>query len=321
MLDQLRALIGRLRPTPLDPGIEQLLAHAIEQIDPRLKAFGNYPRAYRPAISTAADYAASLADTLPDFIDLSPGSYASEPLLHALFGDVETIYSTVRDSSEIRHYCQQYGKPAGGELFALMGMRRHEKCVFGHEMRGDVVQQDVKQTMVYFEGHTLTLPAPSREAFREKLERHFFDSLIHSFAEQLAQTVARRHELETQRDILLARLRSEGAEARGLEQKLQAIRHELSGLESEFALQNYSRLINAYIDKRHDYLRIEQQAMPIDMRGVMRQSDERLAGSFTFCDLIGRDRRRWTLQPVRLVVAELQQAMNCGSGPERWMEI
>ncbi len=321
MLELLRAVVTRLTPQPLDPRIERLLRRAVEQIDPRLQSFGNYPHAYRSAITGAAEYAAKLARTLPPSLDLSPQQYAREPLLHALFSDVEAIYSAVRDSSEIKHYCREHGKPQGGELFALMGMRRHEKTVFGREMNGDVVQQDVQQTMVYFDAHILTLPSPDYGQFMQQLELHLFDSLIRSFQQQMQQAQELRHELEAERDLLAARQRCGHSLATEEREKLEAIRHQLGILADNHALTNYSRLLGEFMEQRQHYLRLEREDIPIDMRGVRRESRERLAGTFVFYDLIGRDRRRWTLYPVRLPVDELADAMHCSETPERWLKI
>ncbi len=320
MFTLLRTLLGRLSSPPLDPRIESLVARAVEQIDPRLKSFSNYPCAYRPAIIMAMQYAKQLAASLPEPIDLSPSRFAQQPLLHALFTSTEGIYCTVRESQEIKNYCREHGKPAGGELFALMGMRRREKTVFGRELSGDMVQPDVQQTMIYFEAHTLMLPTTNRDEFRSRLETHLFDSLIKSLRDQIAQAVAQRHELEVERDIIAAHRHSAGGREGGVEEKLQAIRRQLKTLDEEYSLGNYSALMNQFFDEREQYLRLEQKELPIDMRGVMRDSKGRLAGRFVFYDLVGRDRRRWTLCPVRLPVEELQQAMHCGSEKERWME-
>jgi hypothetical protein len=321
MMDLLRALIARFTPQPLDPRVEQLLARAIEGVDPRLKAFGNYPRSYRPAITRATRYATKLAGSLPPCIDLSPARFAQEPLLHALFSDVAAIHQTVRDSREIKQYCREHGSPQSGEIFALMGMRRHEKSVIGREMKGDEVQPDVQQTMVYFDDHTLTLPSTSPESFMQRLEENLFDSLMHSFGEQLAQALAQKSELETERDILVARQRSSQSSDEEMQEKIPAIRRQLQKLDDEYALNNYSELLNRFMDERQQYLRLERREIPIDMRGVMRESSGRLAGRFTFYDLIGRDRRRWTLCPVRLPVDELYEAMHCAGTQERWLEI
>jgi hypothetical protein len=320
MLDHLREFIRHLSPQPLDPHVEQLVTRAIEQVDPRLKSFNNYPRAYIPAITAVSRYVKELAATLPECIDLSPSFYAQQPLLHALFSDVGGIYNTVRESHEIKAYCREQGKPEGGELFALMGMRRHQKTVFGRQINGESVQQDVQQTMVYFDAHTLSLPAESREQFGERLEAHLFNSLIKSLSEYIAEGIGRRHDLEIERDILASRLRGAPSEKVELEAQLAQLREQLEPLSYEFELSRYGKLFDAFMAEPQQHLRLEQCEMPIDMRGVMRESTDRLAGRFIFYDLVGRDRRRWTLCPVRLSVDELQQAMHCGSDRERWME-
>lgn len=321
MVKLLQLLFGRLLPQPLDAHIELRVTQAVEQIDPRLKSFSNYPRAYRQAVTTATEYARKLAASLPDFIDLSPGRFAQDPLLHALFTDVEAIYSTVRESQQLKSYCSDHSRPQSCELYALMGMRRKEKTVFGRELNGEMVQQNVQQTLVYFEGHTLMLPSPDRKEFVAKLEQLLFDSLIKSLTEQIAQRVMQRRELEIERDTIVLRLRSVSTDETEQKQKLQAIRRELKLLDKEYSLGNYSALLDKFMDERQQYLRLERREVPIDMRGVMRESTERLAGHFVFHDLIGRDRRRWTLYPVRISVDELQQAMECRCDRERWMEI
>ena len=224
MLDLLRTLIGRLTPKPLDPHIERLLARAVGQIDPRLKSFSNYPRAFVPAITIASDYAKELADALPDSIDLSPGQFSQQPLLHALFSDVDTIYNTVLESREITNYCGEHGKPQSGELFALMGMRRVEKTGLGREMNGELIQQDVQQTLITFEAHTLTLPSVNREEFKARLETDLFDSLMKTLSDEICRGVMQRRELETERDILASRLRSHAPEKEKTEAKLIQVR-------------------------------------------------------------------------------------------------
>ncbi len=319
MMKLLQAIIGRIAPQPLNPELEGLIAEAVERIDPRLKAFGNCPRAYRPAIGTALEYAESLVTELPSPLCICPSNFAREPMLHSLFAGVESIFSTVSESREVKVHCQQYGKPDSDELFALMGMRRHEKHVFGRELRGDVVQQDVQQTVVYFDSHTLILPSLSEAQLRQNLKLHLVNSLMESFHELVAEALNNRRELEVERDTLVAHLRSK-ADAQQ-EERLQAVRQQLTGLNSEYALTNFPRLLENFVDEREKYLRLELREIPIDMRGVMRESDERLAGKFTFFDLIGRDRRCWTLCPVRLSVKELQHAMHCDTDRERWLDI
>jgi hypothetical protein len=321
MLNLLRALFGRPSTYSRDPRIVSLVARAVEQIDPRLKSFGNYPRAYLPAITAASRYVSELVAALPDCIELRPSGYAQVPQLHALFSDVEAIYNTVRESKEIKAYCREQGKPQGGELFALMGMRRHQKTGFGPQLSGEDLLHDVQQSIVYFDTHTLTLPSVNSDEFKEKIERHLFDSLIKSLSEHIATGVRQRQELETERDMLASHLRSHPQRSEEMEGKLLQLRAQIDRLNSEYVLSNYYRSFETVMAMPQQYLSLEQCEMPIDMRGVMRESEERLAGNFVFYDLVGRDRRRWTLCPVRLPVEELGDAMHCGSEKERWMEM
>lgn len=321
-MPNLLSLFARWLPQSLDPERKQRLLHAIKIIDPRLQAFGNYPRAYLQSVEQAYSYAEQLAARLPEPILLSPRQFASDPLLHAIFSDVSTIHNMVRESREIKQYCHRHGRPEGGELFALMGMRRHEKVVFGRELRSDEVQQDVQQTMVYFEAHTLSLPVAQREEFDARLLQHLFDSLLQSFRGQISDGLQQKREMEVERDILIARGHSHQPLNGGEEARLDAVRRELARLEQEYVLSRYPAMLADFVERRQEHLRLEQKEIPIDMRGVQRESDDRLAGRFTFYDLIGRDRRRWTLYPVRLPVDELSDVIRGGGrGNERWMQL
>jgi hypothetical protein len=323
MTSLLQSLIGRLIPKRLDEQTGVLLERAIDLIDPRLKSFGNYPRAYIPSIIAASDYARQLVAALPESILLSPSKYAQDPLLHALFHDVAAIYSSVHESGEITRYAQEQVLPEGGEVFALMGMRRDEKTVFGREVNGEFVQSDVQQTLVSFSSHTLLLPCGSQEELIAKLEAHFFDSLIRSLATAIDLGVSQVRDLETSRDMLSSRLRGQSPQTEELRVELEKVRQQLASVQHDYELTRYYRIFEAFMDVAPEYLRLEQCEIPIDIRGVMRESSNRLAGRFVFCDLVGRDRRLWTLWPVRLPVDELQRFMRSSSSEEseRWMEI
>lgn len=300
-----------------------LLDRAVDLIDPRLKSFGNYPRAYIPAITAARDYARQLVTVLPESILLSPDRYAQDPLLHALFHDVAAIYSCVHESGEITCYAREQQLAEGAEVYALMGMRRNEKKVFGKELNGEFVQSEVQQTLICFNSHTLLLPSSSQDELQEKLENHFFDSLMKSLAVAIDLGQNQIRDLETKRDILSSRLRGQSSHPHELGTELENVRQQLKSVQYDYALPRYYRIFEAFMDVAPEYLKIERCEIPIDIRGVMRESSNRLAGRFSFCDLIGRDRRKWTLCPVRLPVDELQQFMYSGASEEseRWMEI
>jgi hypothetical protein len=179
----------------------------------------------------------------------------------------------------------------------------------------------VQQTLVYFDDHTLSLPSVSREELRARIETDLFESLILSLRDYIAAGVRRRQELETERDILASRLRSHPTGQETLAAQLQQVQQQLQPLSREWILANYHQHFAEFMRQPHQHLRLERCDILIDMRGVMRDSEERLAGNFIFYDLVGRDRRVWTLCPLRLPLAELQPALQDGCNKERWMEI
>lgn len=308
----LQDLLGRVLPKPPDTYVEQMVLRAVVAIDPRLKSFGNYPRAYRASISTAIEYARQLAESLPECIELDPAHYADEPLLHALFSDVGIIRTIVRDSEEIQEYCRKYGEPERGEVFSLMGMCRQEKTVFGREMDGDVIKQDVRQTLISFESHTLYTPTADKAEFREKLVEYFFDYFIGIFAKQMKLQQAKKKELEMERDTLIAQSRMHASQAgKNYEEKLAETRKQLEELSKSCVLTNYAKWLKEYIENLEQEIYLEEKTIPIDMRGVMRESNDRLSGRFVFHDLKSSDSRIWSLCPVKLPVAAFKLEMKC----------
>lgn len=320
MLKAFRQWLGRLRPAPPGPTLTARIQRAIEHIEPRLKFFSSYPRAYQHSIQLACQHSAALGTSLPPVLTLSPEAFAQEPLVHALFNNTEAMHNMIGDSRDIRDYCRQYGRPPEGHLYALMGVRRREKEVIGTVLNGDNLQHEEQHTLVYFESHTLSLPCTSEKELTELIEQHLFDSLINSLQDHITGINAERQQLQTERDSLVARLRAQQAPLNA-EQKLQHLRERLAELDAHYDLNHYHKLFDEFMAQAPQHLRLELNEIPIDMRGVKRNSDDRLAGRFTFHELVGRDRRRWTLIPVCLPVAKFQDAMQCGSGTERWMEI
>lgn len=317
----LRNMLGRLFPKPLDPYLEQLVHRTVDKIDPRLKSFSNFPHAYSQSVSAAYDYAKGLANSLPAYVELSPAQYANDPLLHSLFSDVRSINSMVSESRDIQEYCHAFGPPVGGEMYALMGMRRREKSEIGSEMDGDVIRQDVQHTVIYFESHTLGVPSASKEEFEKKLVEHFFDSIIDNFSNKIKQKQIKKKEMELERDTLIAHTRRSVQQDADQEKKLEELRTELESLSREYSLSNYPKLMKQCINGCNNILYMEHKNIPIDMRGVMRESSDRLGGVFEFCDLIGRDRRCWSLCPVHFSIDVFKSDLKCSTDKARWMEI
>lgn len=289
-------LFGQKQQAPdLLPAID----HAITSVEPLLKQVSGYPDAYVAPVSTALAYAHSLATSLPGPLTINRESYASDPLVHALFPSIESVTEAMSSSLPLQTHLSQ--SPAEGELYALMGMRRFEKNVVGMQLSGQLVQHDVIQNMVYFTSHTIDNPAPSEAQAREKIAMSFFDRLIAKVAQRIAQRKQGQQALLQEKDLLVAQLRSADEAARpALEEKLVRLIDRLQAAVGTLELERYQEDFAAILLDPAQHLRLEQTPIKLDSMGIRRPDEDTTQGSvIVFDDLIGYDRRNWTVTLVR----------------------
>lgn len=282
---------GRPADTP------ELLAaveRAVTRVEPRLKLEGGYPGRYREAVGHALAYCRALAARVPGPINVDRESFARDPLVHALFPSVQEVRAAMCVSQAMRDYRKAY--PDAGEVYALMGMRRNEKQVFGMEMEGETLRRDVPQQVVYFSDHTLADPAPTEAEARERLAWGLFDSLMGHVARRVEGRRQEQAALEAARDELVARLRASAVVARpALESELREVLRQSQRLTAALDLGQYGKDFKAVLLKPERHLYLESSTFYLDEMGIRREA----AGTaVTFCDLFGRDRRRWTVTLV-----------------------
>jgi hypothetical protein len=222
-------------------------------------------------------------------------------------------------SQAMRDYRKAYPDASG--VYALMGMRRREQKLFGMEMQGDTLKRDVPQEVVYFADHTLADPAPSEAEARERMAWGFFDSLMAHVTRRVAARQEERTALEQEKDELLARMRgAPDALREELEPRWRDLLARLQALHQELDLRQYGEDFDAVLlcPERHLYL--EETAMVLDDMGIRR--GENGGDRVEFCDLIGRDRRRWTVTLVHCghLAGEPTLAERLDTG-QRWLGV
>jgi len=279
---------------------EQLsyIERAVSIVEPLLKQSHKYPNAYRKSVLTALEYAHSLAQNVPGPVEIDLEAYARDVFVHAILPSMDTVSEAFNTSLSMQHYLHQHS--ATGGIFALMGMRRHEKVIMGMEMTGQLIQRDVPQRVVYFTSHTIENPAPTEELTKKKITNSFFDRLVEIVAKRVA---LRKQDIQIElheKDILLAELHTADAGARP------ALQAALSNMLSNMQKSTNFLYFNNYIDIFEDvllnpeqHLRIKQCSVSLDSMGIKQKDGEMERGNpIIFNDLIGFDRRNWTVAMV-----------------------
>jgi len=267
---------------------------AVDKVEPRLKRFGNYPDGYLKPVAHAIEYAHALAAKVPGPISVTLDSYAADPLVHALFHLPEDLQSAFDASRAMDEFQRQ--NPSVTEVYGLVCMRRNIKKMFGMEMRGDILRRDVDQEAVYFTDFTLAEPGLTEAESRQRIAEGFFKSLVGHVANRISALKTERARDEIERDEWLSRMRGAKLEAHAEAQAgLEAVLRRLTESVHDLELGRYHHHFEAVLLNPEKFLYLEQTEMNLDSMGIVRKPNAAGSDEIEFCDLIGRDRRRWTV--------------------------
>ncbi len=292
----LRNLLGLERQKEL-PGLASAIERAVNRVEPHLKQTGGYPKAFHKPIASALEYSRSLAAIIPGPVEINRAAYVQVPFVHALFPSVDFIHEGLCSSLAMRDFHAQ--NPASREVYALMGMRRWEKNSLGMELHGQVLRRDVLQHIVYFTNHTLENPSTSIEETRELISWSIFDKLIDLVAKRIEARKQEKSDLLRQNDLLMARLHEANEQTRPA--LAEEVDNMLSKIQKHVALLDlhlYVHDFEAVLLNPGQHLRLERTSMYLDDMGVRREPSEGAGKPVEFDDLIGFDRRQWTVTLV-----------------------
>lgn len=280
------------------PGLSSAIERAVNNVEPHLKQIGGYPKKFRKPVACALEYSRSLASSIPGPVEITRSAYVQNPFVHALFPSVDFIQEALCSSRAMRDYHGQ--NPVSRDVYALMGMRRWEKTALGMELLGQTIQRDVLQNVIYFTSHTVENPSPTLEETRENAAWSFFDKLVTLVAKRIEARKQEKTDLLREKDWLTARLHEAPKEARpALAEEMTKLLSKTQQVVSSLDLGNYLHDFEAVLLEPEQHLRLEKTAMFLDDMGIKREPGEGVQGEpVEFNDLIGFDRRQWTVTLV-----------------------
>lgn len=275
-----------------------IIERSVSRVEPLLRQSSGYPGSYLKPVTTALEFARSLAARIPDPVEINPESYAKDPFVHALFPSLDFVLDAFGASRAMQGYYREF--PATDEVYALMGMRRCEKNMMGMALSGEVIQHDVPQKVIYFTSHTIENPASSEKLARDQVAWSFFDSLVGKVAKRVEAHKQEKQSQLQEKDLLMARLHAADAQARpALEKQLSAMLSSMQAAASSLDLRNYIEDFEIVLLNPEQHLRLDQIAITMDRMGVRRSNGEANVGdAVIFNELTGFDRRDWTVTMV-----------------------
>jgi hypothetical protein len=163
----------RLHERKVDLAIERV----VNQANPAMRGLSGYRRKLFPVVERLLEYCEELVAQIPGPITVDPDSWSSDPLVNALFGNVERIRQ-VLSGPAVRQWVKAHPVPSGDDLHALLAVMPIERSQLGMELVQDQVQRDVKQTTLSFVDHELHAVAEKMPESRQILTGQLVDLIV-----------------------------------------------------------------------------------------------------------------------------------------------
>ncbi|HAJ92828.1 MAG TPA: hypothetical protein DCO71_09505 [Gammaproteobacteria bacterium] len=191
--------------------------NVVDSTDSKIRLVPGYKKKLQGIIQSSLEFADDLVDQIPETIEVSGRTFATNPYVNAFFTNVTDLQSVFSHSSEIRDYMEDTLDDAHDDndsCCALLCMRRTEKTVMGMELSGGTLKRDVLQVAVSFSDHRVYSPALSEPETRAGLKTCLFQGLTTNALERIVKLQLAGHRLQSQRQMLQARLRRYRQKAR-----------------------------------------------------------------------------------------------------------
>lgn len=297
-----------------DAALGVALARAVETVDPLLGAVSGWERRLAPAVGRALGHCERLAAAVPGPVTVDAAAFAADPVVHSLFATADDIGEMLGRSRELREVLADPAHVAAEEFHALLGLRQRQKAVSGVALEGGVLRQDVPQRLLYFADHTLGEIAADPESTRHRLRLAVFDSLARSFAAWVAEL--RRQRLDAGTALQLERARN-GRTERHLELE-ERHREAIASLAPERLLDAYAEWLAAAETR----VFLKPGEVTVDRMGVIKTAaTDDSDTTLQLPELIGRDRRQWTVLLVRIRREDALEAVRRRDEANRYLLI
>jgi len=299
------------------------LDELLQRHAPGLLAVHGYPRLFLPAFETALDYARNLASQVPGVIEISEKSYGTDPLVRHLFADLDALEHTVMLSEATREcairHCEE-----GTQAYALLGVRRWRKQRFGIALSGansDQIHRDVAQETLSFQDHTFSLPANSEQGLMDNLTHGFIASLVLSVADRWHASRDELIQLRMERDRLRDMLRRvPQPEREALQAQHDALLTDMQAQAQKLAPESALDAFNAVMQDPAKHLRLEPDEITLNDIGILCAEADG-GHRLLFQDLVGRDRRRWSVMRVRFTLNHAPSMSERLAEAHRWLSV
>lgn len=304
-------------PPPPDPDLSKALGRVAELVDPMLRVAPGFERHLATPLRHALGYCDGLVAALPGPVDISRHAFATDPLVHALFATADDIDQMLGRSQAVRDFLAEPCSWEGEHFYAMFAARRQQKHQFGMARQGDVIRNDVPQTVLYFSGQTLIEPNCQLDNTLHGLRCKALESLLRTFHDHVDVL---RHERDGLRaDIAIERAHLTVLRGTSGGAAYQVATRHLAELDARLRQHAEALLPDHLLAALADYLLAPEPALhlspvsvAVDRLGIVHDGpvDDASVSTLSFPELTARDRRLHLAMVARFSREEARAAVD-----------
>jgi len=169
---------------------KRVIENFVDAANSKMRAADDYVEKLRDHVCALYRHILSVADQIPEPVDLNHDAFRSNPLVNALFvnaADIDRLFKTNADTDAYFRVHSQCQMPV---VYALLTACKTEKSILGIGMLGEMLVRDVSQQSVNFSSHKLHTPCASHAELNMALKKYLFDRIVVLIKQEMASCIA-----------------------------------------------------------------------------------------------------------------------------------
>lgn len=167
-----------------------LVENFVDAANNKMRVIDGYAIKLREYVRDIYAHVHQVADQIPPPIELSEKSFKENPLVNALFVNLDEIERVCKNQPDAARYLRSHNLLQVPIVYAALLADKHEKSTLGVGMLGNILVRDVPQQVVNFSAHKLHAFGENQEELIQEFKKYLFDNVVYLIKQQMALRIS-----------------------------------------------------------------------------------------------------------------------------------
>jgi hypothetical protein len=246
--------------------LDRVIEFVVDNTDPRIRMVTRYKDKLAPAVIRTAQYLGGVIKALPESLEVSRGTWASDPGINAFFAAAADVPRELARSADLRAFFDDPRQNGAQEAFALLTMEKTERTVYATALENGILKSDVAQVNVSFSAHRIVAPAATQSELLVEIGLRGVRRLLDVVLTRISALQQQATDLAERKAFLGTKLRQLKSTGFGIEPAADHTR-EIADLEARIArdaeellvVKGKPRSMEHYLEQISDVLLLPEQ--------------------------------------------------------------